>query len=111
MSLEQAEVTATSSATRKVTGTPLDIAQSLEEKPVQPHNATFPKENGRSFSPSWFAKRTWLEYSVSKDAVYCYPCRFFSTGVQKGDLNRLQELEESNRNEWSNEEAHYHNAM
>ena len=26
----------------------------------------------------------WLEYSVSKNAVFCYPCRFFS-GVQKGD--------------------------
>lgn len=88
MSLEQVDVTATSSATnatRQVTGTPLDIAQSSDEKPVQPHNAAFPKESGRSFSPSWFAKHTWLEYSVSKDAAYCYPCRFFSTGVQKGD--------------------------
>jgi hypothetical protein len=26
----------------------------------------------------------WLEYSVSKDAAFCYPCRFFSHGIQKG---------------------------
>ena len=64
---------------------PTDIAQGIGEKPVQPRNATFPKENGRSFSISWFSKHTWLEYSVSKDAAYCYVCHFFSSGVQRGD--------------------------
>ena len=68
--------------------TPSDIAQGLGEKPVQPINVAFPKESGssgRSFSPSWYGKHTWLEHFVSKDAAYCYPCRFFSTGVQRGE--------------------------
>ena len=47
-----------------------DIAQGIGEKPVQPHNVTFPKENGRSIGVSWFSKHTWLEYFVSKDAAY-----------------------------------------
>ena len=38
------------------TSSPSDIAQGIGEKPVQPHNVTFPKENGRSFSVSWFSK-------------------------------------------------------
>ena len=67
------------------TSAPSDIAQRICEKPVQPHNVTFPKENGRSFSVSWYSKHTWLEYSVSKDAAYCYAFRFFSSGAHKGD--------------------------
>ncbi|XP_011407407.1 PREDICTED: zinc finger MYM-type protein 1-like [Amphimedon queenslandica] len=68
-------------------GTPRDIAKGLEDKPVQPHNITFPKnkENGRSFSSMRYQKHAWLEYSVSKDAAYCYPCRFFSAGIHKSD--------------------------
>ena len=27
----------------------------------------------------------WLEYSVSRDAAFCYPCRFFSTCVRRED--------------------------
>ena len=68
--------------------TPSDIIQGLREKPVQPTNVAFPRESGcsgGSFSPSWYGKHTWLEYSMSKDAGYCYPCRFFSTGVQRGE--------------------------
>ena len=66
--------------------TAFDIAKGLEDKPVQPRNISFPrdKKNNRSFNSSWYHKHMWLEYSVSKDAAFCYPCRLFS-GVQKGD--------------------------
>uniref|UniRef100_A0A1X7U2F4 TTF-type domain-containing protein n=1 Tax=Amphimedon queenslandica TaxID=400682 RepID=A0A1X7U2F4_AMPQE len=74
----------TSSFTSNSTAAP-DIAHGIDEKPVQPYNTTFRIENGRSFNASWFSKHTWLEYSISKDAVYCYACRFFSTGIQRGD--------------------------
>uniref|UniRef100_A0A1X7VHL5 TTF-type domain-containing protein n=2 Tax=Amphimedon queenslandica TaxID=400682 RepID=A0A1X7VHL5_AMPQE len=33
----------------------------------------------RSFSSNWYAKFSWLEHSVEKDAGYCYPCRLFGT--------------------------------
>ena len=70
-----------------VAHTPLDIAKGLEDTPVQPQNIDFPKDkkNGRSFSSSWFHKHMWLEYSVSRDAAFCYPCRFFSTCVRRED--------------------------
>ena len=29
----------------------------------------------RSFSSSWYLNRDWLEYSVEKDAAFCYACR------------------------------------
>ena len=51
---------------------PLDIAQGLEDQPIQPQNFEFTK-NGRSFNSSWFTKHAWLEYSVSRDAAFCYP--------------------------------------
>ena len=30
-----------------------------------------------SFNPSWFSQCNWLEYSVQKDAAFCFPCRWF----------------------------------
>ena len=34
----------------------------------------------RSFNPLLYNTYGWLEYSISKDAVFCYACRFFSMG-------------------------------
>lgn len=31
----------------------------------------------RSFPSSWYNHFEWLEYSVEKDRVYCFPCCFF----------------------------------
>ena len=66
---------------------PFNIAKGLEDNPIQPRNIDFPRNNksNRSFNSSWFHKHTWLEYSVTRDAAFCYPCRFFSCGVQRGD--------------------------
>jgi hypothetical protein len=33
----------------------------------------------RQFSSKWYASRPWLEYSVLKDAAYCFCCRVFKT--------------------------------
>ncbi|KAL2102076.1 hypothetical protein ACEWY4_003837 [Coilia grayii] len=42
----------------------------------------FPKtEQGnrkRGFNVAWYKDFPWLEYSISKDSVFCYPCRHFS---------------------------------
>jgi hypothetical protein len=33
----------------------------------------------QSFSSSWYLNRDWLEYSVEKDAAFCYACRKFKS--------------------------------
>lgn len=32
----------------------------------------------RKFQQKWLTDYVWLEYSISKNAVYCYACRQFS---------------------------------
>ncbi|VFQ84396.1 unnamed protein product [Cuscuta campestris] len=31
----------------------------------------------RNFRPAWFDEFPWLEYSIAKDAAYCFPCYLF----------------------------------
>ncbi|KAH7655918.1 Ribonuclease H-like protein [Dioscorea alata] len=49
--------------------------------PCQPFGHNFPrKQQGkdlRSFKEMWFQKFDWLEYSVEKDAAYCFYCYLF----------------------------------
>lgn len=62
------------------TVTTSDIASTSSCSPCQPH-ITFPvtmfSGKARSFNPEWYKKYSWLEYSVAKDAAFCFPCRFF----------------------------------
>ncbi len=47
--------------------------------PCQPV-AGFPKNpQGWSFQSQWYAGNNWLEYSVVKDAMYCFNCHLFLT--------------------------------
>lgn len=59
-----------------------DISQSRADGPVQPVLKLFPKtqhrNRKRTFIETWYKDFTWLEYSVSRDSVFCYPCRHFS---------------------------------
>jgi hypothetical protein len=50
------------------------------QKPIQPM-IKFPKEvsNKRAFQASWYEKFKWLEYSISKDSVFCFDCRKFGS--------------------------------
>ncbi|XP_060846142.1 zinc finger MYM-type protein 1-like [Rhopalosiphum padi] len=43
--------------------------------PYQPTNCNFPKVKGRQFRKEWYVKLPWLEYSPSKDFVFCFYCR------------------------------------
>lgn len=36
----------------------------------------------RSFSAIWFSNFPWLEYSVSKDATFCFSCRMFGKNIR-----------------------------
>ena len=61
-----------------------DVAQGILQSPVQPLKkfpTTLFGTHGRSFSGLWYHKHPWLEYSVQKDAAFCYACRLFSIGA------------------------------
>ncbi|KAJ1257064.1 hypothetical protein BS78_K226400 [Paspalum vaginatum] len=47
--------------------------------PTQPVGHNFPRKSGdnRVFREAWFKHLDWLEYSVSKDAAYCFYCFLF----------------------------------
>ena len=61
--------------------TSIDIANFITQPPVQLKLVTFPVTmfGGKpsSFSPKWYDKHTWLEYSVKNDAIFCYVCLLF----------------------------------
>jgi hypothetical protein len=55
--------------------------------PCQPKLSAYPKntdlaKKGKqcSFSPVWYKDYPYLEYSMSKDKVYCYVCSLFQRG-------------------------------
>lgn len=59
-----------------------DVGLTHSSAPCQPRNITFPKRAysdkvSRSFNPGWFHQYSWLEYSIKKDAAFCFPCRQF----------------------------------
>ena len=64
-------------------GLPKDIAQSPCFPPAQPIKTRYPSTMfsnvSRCFSPAWYKSFQWLEYSVEKDACFCYPCRLFGS--------------------------------
>lgn len=65
-----------------VSEVPSDVAASPNEQPCQPRQAHFPAtligSKQRAFNPDWYKTYNWLEYSIERDAVFCYPCRLFT---------------------------------
>lgn len=53
----------------------------ISKGPCQPKGHIFPKTqfgpSMRSFRDDWFKTHDWLEYSISKDAAYCFCCYLF----------------------------------
>lgn len=51
-------------------------------------NVSFPKTESRSFQPKWMDKYSWVEYSVERDAIFCYACRQYpsSSSTNNPDL-------------------------
>jgi hypothetical protein len=80
---------AVSVVTQAASGIPSDIANCTNDGPTQLRNHKFPStlfsNRFRSFSPLWFDTYPWLEYPIERDAVYCYPCHFFTYGQQRCD--------------------------
>lgn len=68
--------------TSQVTCTsPSDISRTVAEGPVQPMLVSYKKSKDgnrmRSFSSIWYTKFPTIEYSVSRDCVFCFVCRHF----------------------------------
>ena len=57
------------------------IREYTSKGPYQPHNHIFPKKkygkDNRSFRDAWFKDNIWLEYSIAKDAAFCFWCFLF----------------------------------
>ncbi|KAF8769794.1 hypothetical protein HNY73_017403 [Argiope bruennichi] len=59
---------------------PSDISRTRDGMPTRPDLESYPMHKDGKFFRSFtkkFYKYEWLEYSVSKDAVFCYYCRHF----------------------------------
>lgn len=54
--------------------------------PKQVKLSQYPQHNfglkKRSFNSNWFGNFPWLEYSVSRDAAFCFSCRMFGKNVK-----------------------------
>ena len=65
------------------------LTQSPQYSPCQPLNIRFPVSyfsgKARSFQSDWYRERDWLEYSVSKDAAFCFACRMFPYAIVGGN--------------------------
>ncbi|XP_071924022.1 uncharacterized protein [Coffea arabica] len=60
----------------------------LTRGPCQPIGHMYPKtsfgQQHRSFQDIWYQKFVWLEYSISKDAAFCFWCFLFKTQNKGG---------------------------
>ena len=61
----------------------------INHGPIQPRIDTFPKTNGRAFNKQWYDKYSWLEYSVDKDAVFCFVCRLFASTLNSSQSSTV----------------------
>ena len=57
----------------------------------QPTGILFPSRlfgsTKRSFQASWYSEYEWLEYSIERDAAFCFPCRFFGVATNPALVN------------------------
>lgn len=73
------------SARKKLHGllAPMDLNTKIEDGPTQPKLGKYPQtrfaSQNRSFSALYYLKFNFLEYSVERDACFCFCCRMFNT--------------------------------
>ena len=65
----------TTAPSRGPLSAPYDISQTKDDVPAQPVG-TFPFDGTRSFTKLWYNHK-WVEYSLTKNAAYCFACRHF----------------------------------
>lgn len=68
---------------------PSHVAWSRDDKPVQPQLKNFQKtrvgDRNRSFALHWYQSYPFIEYSIQRDAVYCFSCRQFPSSSGYAD--------------------------
>ena len=53
-------------------------------KPIRPSIKTYScNEKGNKFNPHWYTQYSWLEYSKTKNAAFCFTCRHFGENNSK----------------------------
>lgn len=54
----------------------------------------------RSFNASYYNQHDWLEYSISKDAVYCFACRNYSSGGSGANAYHIDSFTQNGFKNW-----------
>ncbi|KAJ6639084.1 hypothetical protein Bhyg_11823, partial [Pseudolycoriella hygida] len=59
----------------QINTTPPDLLSNTVSRtiPTSIKSFIFPKTNGRCFRVDWFQNFKWLEYSIVRDAAFCFP--------------------------------------
>ena len=78
---------------RVSSGRPNDLGVDSAAQPEMRHSSEYPVtvfgRKMRRFNPAWYSGRPWLEYSVERDAVFCFLCykmsSFLTTRQAKAD--------------------------
>lgn len=82
----------TAAAAEIVPNVPADITPYGTLKNIEPQmlqlsaGYKFPVTDKRKFNPKYLKEYVWLEYSVSKDATFCYACRQFAPTHDRGNV-------------------------
>lgn len=64
--------------------TPYGTIKNIEPQKLRlPAGFVFPSTEKRKFNEKWLTDFVWLEYSISKNAAFCYACRQFSPSTEK----------------------------
>ena len=68
---------------------PSDISVGPSEPRVRPQNLEFPSRNFsgklRAFNIAWYIDYPWIEYSVSRNVIFCYACQLFASLYGKSE--------------------------
>lgn len=66
---------------------PPDLAH--EKSGIQPKLSSYPrtqqKDQFQSFNSRWYNDYPFLEYSVQRDAIFCFSCRLFPSSSHKAE--------------------------
>jgi len=54
-------------------------------KPIRPSLSIYPSDKNGRFNSKWYSTYSWLEYSKSKNAAFCFTCRHFGENNSKSE--------------------------